>query len=186
MSLMGISLRSRRLGKRRSISFVVPLVIIIVLVIAFVAGYFAGSGTSTATSVETSTVASTHTVTGVAENPTCVTVQNCPSAYSYIQYGASQDSDDPGLYPSSMTVVIGINNTVTWQNEDSVTQTLVGANNLFNSGPLAPGATFSYTFTTAGTFTYSSPTYAWEKGTITVVQSTATTSAAGSNPDDNY
>ena len=150
MASHGISLRSHLLGHKKSISFVVPLVIIIVLVIAFVAGYFAGASTSTATSVETSTIASTHTVTAVSENPACVTVQNCPSSYAYIPYGASQNNNAPGVNPASITVVIGVNNTVTWQNLDTVTQTLVGANNLFNSGSLAPGASFSYTFTTVG------------------------------------
>lgn len=178
-----INLRTRRQGSKRSISYVVPLVIVIVLVIAFAAGYLAGTSSSTATSTVSSTVTTT---AQIENNPSCVTLHTCSSSYIYIANGASQQSYAPGFTPDAITVVIGINNSVTWQNLDTVSQTVVGANNLFTSPSLIPGATFSYTFTTPGTYTYSSPTYSWEKGTVTVVQSTASTSAVGSNPDDNY
>ena len=181
--------RSRRLGSAKSISYVVPLVIVIVLILAFFAGYLAGSSPSTVTSVQTSTVGTTRTVTSTVltnatDNPECVTLHNCPSSYVYIEYGASQNSGEPGLNPANITVILGLNNTVTFQNLDTTTQILVGANNLFNSS-LAPGASFNFTFTTVGTYNYASPTYAWEKGTVTVVQTTTSTSA-GSNADDNY
>lgn len=172
----------RRRSSKGAISYVVPLVIVIVLVIAFVAGYFAGTGTGTTTSVVTSTISTAGTQ---VLSPTCVALGNCPSSYVYIQYGASQQSSVTGFNPSTITVVIGLNNSVTFENLDTVSQTIVGPNNL-NSGPLAPGASYTYTFTTVGTYTYSSPTYSWEKGTVNVVQSTASTSAPGSNPDDNY
>jgi plastocyanin len=177
--------RSNRLGSRKSISYVVPVIIIIVLIVAFVAGYYAGAGTSVVTQFQSTTVVSTSTVSVASENPTCVTLHNCPTSYVYIPYGASTGTG-LSLNPQSITVIIGSNNSVTWENLDTVAQTLVGQNNLFNSGTIAPGASFSFTFTTAGTFTYSSPTYANVKGTVTVIESTATTSAIGSNPDDNY
>ena len=178
VKLHSMETRGRRKG---AIAYIVPLVIIVVLIIAFVAGYFAGTGGTT------STVVSTVTNTGaMVLSPTCVALHNCPSSYVYLQYGASQASSGPGFNPSVITVIIGVNNTITFENLDTVSQTIVGANNLFSSGVLAPGASYTYTFSTVGTFTYSSPTYSWEKGTVNVVQSTASTSAPGSNPDDNY
>ena len=189
MASNGINPRSRLPRSKKSISYIVPLVITIVLIVAFVAGYFAGASPSTVTSVQTSTVGTTRTVTtqiltNATDNPACVTLHNCPSSYVYIEYGASQNSGEPGLNPANITVILGLNNTVTFQNLDTTTQILFGANNLFNSSSLAPGASFSFTFTTVGTYSYASPTYAWEMGTVTVVQSTALTSV-GSNADDN-
>lgn len=50
--------------------------------------------------------------------------------------------------PAVIDVAVG--GTVTFTNNDSVDHTVTGAS--FDSGPLAPGATFSQTFATAGTF----------------------------------
>ena len=183
MASKEFSLRPSRLGFKQSIAYVVVIVIIVVLILAFAAGYYAGAGTSV-TSVQTTTMVTTQTMTSSGLNVACVSTKSCASSTAYIAYGAHLNSGI-SLNPGNMTVVIGVNNTVTWVNLDTVSQTLVGANNLFNSGTLAPGATFSYTFTTVGVYSYSNPSYAWEKGTVTVAQSTATTSAIGSNPDDN-
>jgi plastocyanin len=54
--------------------------------------------------------------------------------------------------PASVTVKVG--DTVTWTNKDSVPHTVTAADGSFNSGSLAQGATFSFTFQKAGTFTY--------------------------------
>jgi len=52
--------------------------------------------------------------------------------------------------PAAVTVKVG--DTVTWTNNDSVPHTVTGAD--FDSGQLAPGATFSHQFTKAGSFDY--------------------------------
>jgi plastocyanin len=52
--------------------------------------------------------------------------------------------------PAEVTVKVG--DTVTWTNNDSVPHTVTGAD--FDSSQLAPGATFSHTFTKAGSFDY--------------------------------
>ena len=170
------------MNSKYGVSIVLPVIIVIVLIIAFVAGYFAGTGTGSQTQYQTvtktTTASSPHSL-----NPTCVTLGNCPSSYVYIAYGASKSST-PAVNPSSKTVMIGENNTVTWENLDTVSQTIVGQNNLFTSQSLAPGHSFSYTFTLPGTFTYSG-NYPSVSGTITLLAA-ATTSAPGSNPNDNY
>lgn len=53
--------------------------------------------------------------------------------------------------PATLTVKKGT--TVTWTNNDSVIHTIKSAS--FNSGNLAKGDTFKFTFDTAGTFDYS-------------------------------
>jgi plastocyanin len=59
--------------------------------------------------------------------------------------------------PSSLTISAGT--TVTWINKDNMTHTATSGvpgnpNGMFNSGNMNQGATFSYTFNTAGTFDY--------------------------------
>lgn len=56
--------------------------------------------------------------------------------------------------PESITVVIGVNNTVVWTNYDETTHTVTDDNGTFNSGNLNGGQTWSYTFTTPGTYYY--------------------------------
>jgi predicted lipoprotein with Yx(FWY)xxD motif/plastocyanin len=53
--------------------------------------------------------------------------------------------------PNSITVAVGTK--VTWTNNDSAAHTVTSDSSLFNDS-LNPGATFSYTFTQAGTFSY--------------------------------
>jgi plastocyanin len=61
-----------------------------------------------------------------------------------------------GYNPGVITVVIGVNNTVTWVNQDSGfdgTHTVTGPG--MNSGDIAPGGTYTVTFTTPGNYSYS-------------------------------
>ncbi|HYC11153.1 MAG TPA: cupredoxin domain-containing protein [Nitrososphaerales archaeon] len=70
--------------------------------------------------------------------------------------------------PAMIVVVIGVNNTVSWVNEDTAPHTVTAADNSFNSGNLVPGATFTHTFTTPGTYPYSCSYHSWMKGTVVV------------------
>ena len=54
--------------------------------------------------------------------------------------------------PATITVPVGTK--VTWTNQDSTDHTVTSDDGLFDSGHIATGATFSFTFTTAGTFPY--------------------------------
>jgi plastocyanin len=54
--------------------------------------------------------------------------------------------------PDSMTIKVGT--TVKWTNQDSVAHTVTSDTGLFDSGDLAAGDTFSFTFTQSGTFAY--------------------------------
>jgi plastocyanin len=78
--------------------------------------------------------------------------------------------------PPATTVAIG--QTVTWTNADMVAHTTTSDTGAWNSGPLQPGATFSQTFTTPGTFAYHCMIHPNMVGSISVVPSTATNGAA--------
>lgn len=54
--------------------------------------------------------------------------------------------------PTPVTIQVG--DTVKWTNNDGVTHTVTSNTSVFNSGSIPNGGTFSYTFTTAGTYGY--------------------------------
>ena len=68
--------------------------------------------------------------------------------------------------PSSLTVSVG--DTVTWTNKDTMAHTATADNGTFDSGNLSPGETFSFTFDTAGTYTYKCNIHSSMTGTIIV------------------
>jgi plastocyanin len=78
--------------------------------------------------------------------------------------------------PSTITLVIGVNNTVTFKDEDSSAQyhTVTATDNSFNSGNLKFGQSWTYTFDTAGTFAYYCIYHSWMKGTVIVKSSNST------------
>lgn len=59
---------------------------------------------------------------------------------------------DMAFTPSVITVAPGT--TITWTNKDGVAHNVTSDTGLFSSGSMANGDTFSYKFTTAGTFSY--------------------------------
>jgi len=54
--------------------------------------------------------------------------------------------------PNPISIAAG--DTITWTNNDTEAHTSVGDDGSWNSGNIAPGASFSRTFPTAGTFAY--------------------------------
>jgi plastocyanin len=61
-----------------------------------------------------------------------------------------------------------VGDSITWTNQDSTAHTVTLDDKSVDSGNVAPGATFSHAFTTAGTFTYHCQIHTQMKGTITV------------------
>ncbi len=83
--------------------------------------------------------------------------------------GSGANASLPQTYsPAPVTVVIGVNNTVTWTNDDSAPHTVTANDGSFDSGNMAPTATFTYTFTTPGTYTYHCIYHPWMVATIVV------------------
>ena len=73
---------------------------------------------------------------------------------------------DFAFVPATVTVTVGT--TVTWTNLDSVTHTVTSETDLFDSGNLARNATFSYSFTDRGTFSYFCANHPYMKGEVSV------------------
>jgi len=103
--------------------------------------------------------------------------------------GSGLPSGAPGYSPDSVKVVIGVNNTVEWVNNDQGASHTVNSSSVptgavaFGSGNMikAPsattaGGTYSYTFTVPGTYQYYCTYHSWMKGTVVVLA--ATTSGA--------
>ena len=81
--------------------------------------------------------------------------------------GASDPSHAHTYAPETLRVKAGTK--VTWVNRDTVTHTVSSkGTSLFDSGSLATGATFSYTFTRAGTYPYYCTVHPWMKATVIV------------------
>jgi nitrite reductase (NO-forming) len=85
-----------------------------------------------------------------------------------IQPGSAVNTTTTFYSPATITVVIGVNNTVTWTNNDDATHTITADDGSFDSGFLNQGQTWSYTFTTPGTYSYHCSIHPWMKGTVIV------------------
>jgi plastocyanin len=68
--------------------------------------------------------------------------------------------------PNPDTIAVG--DTISWTNNDSTAHTTTGDDGSWNSATIQPGAAFSRTFTTAGTFTYHCTIHPGMIGTVTV------------------
>ena len=68
--------------------------------------------------------------------------------------------------PADLSVAVGT--TVTWTNADAASHTVTADDGSFDSSTLAGGATFTQTFSTAGTFAYHCKIHSSMHGTITV------------------
>ncbi|MDE1854040.1 MAG: cupredoxin domain-containing protein [Thaumarchaeota archaeon] len=74
-----------------------------------------------------------------------------------------------GYVPGVITLVIGVNNTVKWVNNDTVTHTVsVYSGSFFDSGDMKPGSTFTFTFTQPGTVLYSCIYHGFMQGKVIV------------------
>jgi plastocyanin len=85
-----------------------------------------------------------------------------------IVVGASSNQTTPGYSPQTITVVIGVNNTVTWVNNDNALHTVTSDAKAFDSGPISSGHSFTLNFTTVGQFQYHCTFHSWMHGTVLV------------------
>jgi plastocyanin len=65
-------------------------------------------------------------------------------------------------------IEVAVGTTVTWTNNDTSPHTATSDDGTFQSGKIDPGASFSFTFDTAGTYEYHCEFHANMHGTITV------------------
>jgi plastocyanin len=125
----------------------------------------AGAGSSASVSSSSSSSANTTASKSSAPPPNGLAIS--------ILKGSSSDQSSLGFGPDTATIVVGVNNTVTWTNNDvaghTVTFTGIPSGATTSSSALiAPSATFTQTFTVPGTYHYICSIHSWMKGTIIV------------------
>ena len=112
-----------------------------------------GASATSATSATTPTTVATGGSTGASTSGSATA-------------GPKVDISNFSFNPGTLTVKVG--DTVTWTNNDSATHTVTANDNSFKSADLAPGASFSNTFSTAGTYPYRCTIHPNMTGTIVV------------------
>ncbi len=88
--------------------------------------------------------------------------------------GASSQNPGPNevwiqnmvFYPSSITV--SVNTTVKWTNKDGAAHTVTSTSGQFDSGNIGVNGSYSYKFTTTGTFPYKCNYHGSMTGTVVV------------------
>jgi plastocyanin len=70
--------------------------------------------------------------------------------------------------PDPVTVVVGHNSTIKWVNDDTAPHTVTANDASFDSGNVAAGQSFTFTFTTPGTYQYHCVYHPWMTGTVIV------------------
>ncbi len=135
----------------------VAIVLIIVVVVA-IAGYYVLSGMGSGQNSNSNSTSPVQSIVKVVSG--------------------TGSSSALNFSPASMTVVVGVNNTITWENSDSVAHTVtftsapsgVSASALTDPNNLAAGGTYTVTLTTPGTYQYHCTIHSWMTATITVLQ----------------
>ena len=85
-----------------------------------------------------------------------------------IPMGSGSDTTSTGYSPARIVVVIGVNNTVMWTNDDNMPHTVTSLNKTFDSGNMNPGDMWSFTFTAPGVYPYGCIYHSWMKGIVIV------------------
>ena len=142
-----------------------------VLALLVLAGALALAGCGSSTTINAVPAAST--VPTVAPNVAAtVSPTNTISAPTNTPSGSQAAVSVLGGYggfsfsPSVLTIKVGT--TVTWTNTSSAPHTVTSDTGAFNGSLGGSGATFKFTFTRAGTFSYHCSIHPYMKATITV------------------
>jgi plastocyanin len=106
---------------------------------------------STTTPATTPTTAPANTPTAV---PTTTPTTAPTSAPTMTPASTGNSVTIANFAFSPQTLMVKTGTKVTWTNKDSATHTVTADQGAFNSGPLAPGNSFSFTFTKAGSYAY--------------------------------
>ncbi len=97
---------------------------------------------------------------------------------------SSQDSATHNYEPSKVTVVLGENSTIQWQNKDISPSSVTSDWNKFDSKDMMPGDSWTYAFDRPGIYWYHSLPHPWMRGKIIVMpqDDSDTTSTTGPLP----
>jgi plastocyanin len=165
---------SKRRGLGTGVVFIATMVFVVLL--AGIA-YYASTGNAASSQshqmMPQTTVAAT-TTTSLTSTTSSGASAQLEEVHVSMPYGVGTTLSS-NFEPSTIDLVIGINNTVVWTNNDSAPH-VVSATSVpsgatkFDSGNMMPGATFSYTFKVPGTYKYACTYHYWMQGTIEVSQ----------------
>lgn len=155
-------------GPRHGIGTTVIVVIVVVVIIVAAGAYLLASTGSKNTTSSTTQSTSQTTTTSSTSAPVSTTIVIIPQ-------GASQGAN---FSPSSITVVVGVNNTIEWEDQDTgaphnvyFTSMPTGASipTNANTPTLSAGQNYTVTLTTPGSYHYECQFHNWMQATVTVV-----------------
>ena len=126
------------------------------------------------TATSTYTLVQNATTVNTSSNTSAFSLSTLTTSGSGVQVSilpnSSINESSPGYSPDVIHVVIGVNNTVTWTNNDQTTHTVTAIDGTFDSGLLQPGQMFVETFDSPGTYQYHCQIHPWMNGTVIVTQ----------------
>src|SRR6266850_2337903 len=130
--------------------------------IIVVAGSGAGGAASSSSAASSSTATTT---TGTAKPANALPIS--------IVKGSGKPTSTEWFAPQNATVLIGVNNTLFWTNDDASPHTVTSVNippgaATFNSGIISTGGVYTLTLTVPGTYEYYCSLHSWMKGTVVV------------------
>jgi plastocyanin len=70
--------------------------------------------------------------------------------------------------PRNVTLILGVNSTVTWISRSVSYDTVTDSNGIFSSGPIPPGGKFTFTFEKPGVYHYYCMYHPWMTGYVIV------------------
>ena len=108
-------------------------------------------------------------VSGGAQTTTTTASQTQAGVSASIPAGSAASTTLPGYAPALFTVVIGMNATVTWVNDDTAPHTVTADDDSYDSGNMNAGGTYTHSFTVPGTYTYYCVYHPWMHGEVDVV-----------------
>lgn len=85
-----------------------------------------------------------------------------------IIFKGSSENLHLGFEPVTVTLVIGINNTVTWKNQDTDWHTAHSNLPEFDSGLIQSGGSYTHVFGRSGTYPYHCDPHPWMTGLVIV------------------
>ena len=128
------------------------LLVMALLIIALPLAGCAGTGSVAGTTAKETTAATAAETTAAVTTPAKNEISIQGNAFN----------------PNNLSIKIG--DTVTWINNDSYAHTVTALKGEFESGNMAGGGKFSFTFSKEGTYEYNCSIHTFMKGTVTVTK----------------
>jgi len=157
---LDLQLNLPRVVKNSRVSGVGPGLVASVLALIIIAGAAglcaAAQGRSSSSPNKTDLYEYTNYGNSTSVSTTSAFTTTYPNAvYVYVPYGGGENDDGAtNFLPQIITVVIGVNNTVTWTNQDLIAHNVISNTGAFYSGDLSTGQSYTFTFTQPGTYPY--------------------------------